>query len=224
MPGSPSRPTTPTRGGSGVRTSRGASGGRFARTTPPTVTHGRTSLRPGAPTRIPLGRGRDRRTLRPVRVPQPRGRDVERARRPAQGAAVRADQPGGQPRGGRQGVLVAPGRHAHPLVRAVPLPVSAGGISLRPAGRRERRTVANPERVRAQRHGDLRRGPVLRRGCDARQGGTDGHRGQCHRNEPRTGLGAPPPGAAAVVPQHLGLGSRRPATPHHAAPPPEGSR
>ena len=58
--------------------------------------------RPG----LPLGRGRSRRHQRPVRLPQLRGGAVERQGPDPQGAAVRADQRRGQPRRGRQGVLV----------------------------------------------------------------------------------------------------------------------
>ena len=79
--------------------------------------------------RVPLGRGRPRRHLRPVRLPQLLGRAVERARPDPEGAAVRPDQRRGQPRRGRQGVLVGRRRHAHPLVDAVALPLSAGRVS-----------------------------------------------------------------------------------------------
>ena len=76
-------------------------------------------VRAGPPPGLPLGRGRPRRLLRSIRIPELLGRAVERARPDAEGAAVRADQRRGQPRRGRQGVLVGAGRHAHALVGAV---------------------------------------------------------------------------------------------------------
>ena len=48
-----------------------------------------------------------------------------------EGAAVRADQQRGQPRRGRQGVLLLPRQHADALVHEVPVQVPAGGVSLR---------------------------------------------------------------------------------------------
>ena len=50
---------------------------------------------------------------------------------------------GGQPRRGRQGVLVVPGLHPHPLVDALALRLSAGGLPLRGPGRRQRRRGRN---------------------------------------------------------------------------------
>ena len=64
--------------------------------------------------RLPLGRGRARRDLRPLRLPELRDRDVERARPDPQGARLRPDQRPGQPRRGRQGVLVAARRRRRP--------------------------------------------------------------------------------------------------------------
>ena len=55
-----------------------------------------------------------------------------------QGADVRADQQRGQPRRGRQGVLVVPGRGAQPLLAALALPLPAGGLPVRRAGAGER--------------------------------------------------------------------------------------
>ncbi len=89
--------------------------------------------------RLPLGRGRTRRHLRPVRFPQLRGGAVERQGPDPQGTAVRADQRRGQPRRGRQGVLVGGRRHAHPQLDAVAVPLSAGRVPLPAAARRERR-------------------------------------------------------------------------------------
>ena len=57
--------------------------------------------RPRAVPRLPLERGRDGRPQRRVRPAVPRSLTVERRRPDPQGADVRADQPGGQPRRGR---------------------------------------------------------------------------------------------------------------------------
>ena len=78
---------------------------------------------------LPVGRGRPGRHLRPLAAPVLRPRPVERPRPHPQGAAVRPDQHRGQPRGGRQGVLVAARLHAHPLVDALALQVPPGGVS-----------------------------------------------------------------------------------------------
>lgn len=55
-----------------------------------------------------------------------RARPVERPRPDPQGTDVRPDQRRGQPRRGRQGVLLLPRQHAHPLVHEVPVQVPAG--------------------------------------------------------------------------------------------------
>ena len=64
--------------------------------------------RPGALARLPLGRGRPRRHLRRQAAPVLRAGAVERQRPDPQGAAVRPHQQRGQPRRGRQGVLLLP--------------------------------------------------------------------------------------------------------------------
>ena len=56
---------------------------------------------------------------------------VERARPDPQGAAVRPDRQRGQPRRGRQGVLLLPRLHADALLHEDALQVSAGGVPLR---------------------------------------------------------------------------------------------
>ena len=66
-----------------------------------------------------------------------RPRAVERARSDPEGAAVRPDRQRRQSRRGRQGVLLLPRQHADALLHAVSLQVSAGGVSVRAAGRRE---------------------------------------------------------------------------------------
>ena len=105
-----------------------------------------------------------------------RARAVERAGPDPQGAAVRPDQRRGQPRRGRQGVLLLPRRHADALVHEV--------CSTSTRRRRSRTTTwsqTNRARgrqragVRAARHRRLRRGPLLRRRRRVRQGGAGGH-------------------------------------------------
>ena len=159
---------------------------------------------------LPLGRGRARRHLRPVRIPQHLGGAVERPRPDAQGTAVRAHQRRGQPRRGRQGVLVGDGRHAHALVDALALPLSAGRVPVRAAAPRERRPRPRRPRVRARRHRRPRRRPVLRRHRHLREGCAGRRRDRRRGDQPRTGPGAAAPAAAGVVPQHLGVGTRRP--------------
>ena len=59
---------------------------------------------------------------------------VERSRPHPQGAALRAHRQRGQPRRGREGVLLLPRLHAHPLLHEGALQVPAGGVPLRAAG------------------------------------------------------------------------------------------
>ena len=64
-------------------------------------------------------------------------------------------------------------------------------------------------RVRAARHGCLRRQPLLRRGGRVRQGGARGRAAADHRAQPGAGGGGAAPAADPVVPQHL-VGTGRP--------------
>ena len=60
-----------------------------------------------------------------------------------QGADVRPHQRRGQPRRGRQGVLVLPRQHADALVHEVPVQVPAGGLPIRGADRDQRALAAS---------------------------------------------------------------------------------
>ena len=73
---------------------------------------------------VPLGRGRTRRFLRRRAAALSGSGAVERARPDPQGAPVRSDRRGGQPRRGRQGILVVPRRRAQPRLESVALPLS----------------------------------------------------------------------------------------------------
>ena len=117
------RPT----GSAGGRTSATAPGARCARTTARTARPGstcRTITRARAP--IAGTRTASRGDLRSPSGAVPRAGAVERARSDPQGAAVRPHRQRGQPRRGRQGVLLLPRLHADPLVHADALQVSAG--------------------------------------------------------------------------------------------------
>ena len=109
------------------------------------------SARSRAQPRLPLGRRRPAGHLRPRVPPVLRAGPVERPRPHPEGAAVRADQPRRQPRRGRQGVLLLPGFHAHAFLHEGALQVSAGGLSVRPAGGRE-----SPPRPRSSRSSNWR--------------------------------------------------------------------
>ena len=87
--------------------------------------------RPGALARLSLGRRRPGRHLGRPAAALLRAGAVERPGPDPQGAAVRPDQQRGQPRRGREGVLLLPRLDADALVHEVPLQVSAGGVSLR---------------------------------------------------------------------------------------------
>ena len=126
--------------------------------------------RSGALARLPLGRGRHRRHLRRAPAAVPGAGAVERRRPDPQGADVRPHQQRGQPRRGRQGVLVLPRQHADALVPEVPVQVPAAGVPVRRPGRHQRAPRQAGHGVRAARHRHLRRGPLLRRGRRVRQG------------------------------------------------------
>ena len=79
--------------------------------------------------RLSLERRRPRRHLRPAPISVLRAGAVERPRSDSQGAAVWPDRQRGQPRRGRQGVLLLPRQHADALVHEISLQVSAGGVS-----------------------------------------------------------------------------------------------
>ena len=77
---------------------------------------------------------------------------------------------GGQPRRGRQGVLVVPRRAAEQRLARVALPLPAGRVPVRRAGRGERRPVQARAGIRVDRHRRLRRRPLLdRRGPTTRR-------------------------------------------------------
>ncbi len=165
--------------------------------------------RPGALARLPLGRGRHRGRLRRPPAPLPLARAVERRGPDPQGADVRPHERRGQPRRGRQGVLVLPRQHAHALVPEVPVQVPAASVPVRGPHRHERPAEQDRVRVRAARHGRLRRGPLLRRRRRVRQGRARRRADARHRPQPRPGRGDAAPAPDAVVPQHVVVGRRR---------------
>ena len=95
--------------------------------------------RPVPLARLPLGRGRPRRHLRRQAAAVLCAGAVERARPDPEGAPVRADQQRGQPRRGRQGVLLLHRQHADALVHEVSVQVSAAGVPVPRPGRDEPR-------------------------------------------------------------------------------------
>ena len=158
---------------------------------------------------LPVGGGRPGRVLRrpPAAVPEPGA--VERARPDPEGTGFRAHRSAGQPRRGREGVLVVPGRPAQPRVEPVALPLSAGGVPVPGAHRRQRPPGPLPARVRADGHRRVRRRQVLDHRGALREGrpGRPAHDDPGHQR--RAGGRQHPRAAHRLVPQHLGLGCRR---------------
>src|SRR5215475_14539200 len=85
-----------------------------------------------------------------------RARAVERRRPDSQGTPVRTHRQRGQPRRGRQGVLLLPRQRAEPRVHDVPVQVSAARVSVCGSRGRVRAAHAQRSRVRAPGHRYLR--------------------------------------------------------------------
>ena len=169
--------------------------------------------RPGALARLPLGRGRPRRRLRRQAAALLRARAVERRRPDPEGAAVRPHQQRGQPRRGRQGVLLLPRRDADALVRCgTSTSTRSAPIRTTTWSTPTASAVARRAGVRAARHRRLRRRPLLRRLRRVREGGPRGPADPDHGLQPRPGRRAAAPAADAVVPQHLVARGRDAAT------------
>ena len=164
--------------------------------------------RPRALARLPLGRGRPRRLLGRRAAALPRALALERPRPDPQGADLRPHRQPGQPRRGRQGVLVVPRRAPEPRVEPLALPLSAGRVPLRRPRRRERAPRQARPRVRAARHGRVRRRPLLDRRGRLREARSarpaDVDLGQERRARDRHAARA----ADRLVPQHVVVGAR----------------
>ena len=117
--------------------------------------------------------------------------------------------PRGQPRRGRQGVLVVPRLDPDALVDALALHVPAGGVPVRAARRRELLAREARSGVRARRHRDLRRGSLLGDHGRLREGVARGHADPDQRPERRPRGGDDRRAADDLVPQHLVVGHRR---------------
>ena len=145
------------------------------------------------------------------RPPDPllRARAVERAGPDPQGTAVRPDQPRGQPRRGRQGVLLLPRQHADALVHAVPVQVPAARRSRTPIWSRPTagatRSELEYELIDTGVFDDDRYFDVF---VEYAKASPEDLLIRDHRLQPRPGGGAAARAADAVVPQHL-AGTRR---------------
>ena len=82
------------------------------------------------------------------------------------------DQWRGQPRRGRQGILLVRRRDADGLLAELALPLSAGRLPLREVAGRKRQAQPQGARIRAFRHRDLRRRPLLENRGRVREGGS----------------------------------------------------
>ena len=118
---------------------------------------GHFSARPGALARLSLERGRPRRHLRREAAAVLCAGAVERPGPDPQGARLRADRPAGQPRRGREGVLLLPRRHPEPQLSALSLQVSAGAYPYRALVEENARRGRTRSAVQPARHRRLRR-------------------------------------------------------------------
>ena len=167
---------------------------------------GRFRSRPVAQPRLPLERRRPRRHQRRASTPVLFARPVERQGPDPQGAHVRTDRQPGQSRRRRQGVLLLPRCHTQPQLDALPVQVSAGGISVRAAGQGERAALAAGAAVQSAGFGRIHGRPLLRRRgalCQS-QPRRNSHPRHCHQSRP--GGGAAASAAANVVSQRLVVG------------------
>ena len=165
--------------------------------------------RPRPLARVPLGRGRPPGDLRQPPAPLLRPRALERAGPDPEGAALRPHGSRGQPRRGRQGVLLLPRRHADPLLHAGALQVPAARVPVRAPRRGERAARARGARVRAPRHRRLRRRPLLRRAGRVREGEPERHPDPHDASTTAGRRRRRSTAADALVPEHLVLGARR---------------
>ena len=137
--------------------------------------------RPGTLARVPLGGGRSRGHQRREAVPVPRARAVERARPDPQGTPLRADERRGQPRRGREGVLLLRRQPADAQLPTVAVQVPTRRVPVRRPRRDEQAQVTARHGVRAHRHRDLRRGQA-----------TSTSRSSTSRSSPKTSSAASP--------------------------------
>src|SRR5579885_1181864 len=158
--------------------------------------------------RVPLGRGWDRGNQRPAPIYLLCAGVVEWAGPNFEGTVVWADGERGEPRGGRQGVLLLPGFDADAQLSENAVQVSAAGVSLCAAGGGEPQARAIRAGIRAAGHGSIRGGPVFRRVRGVCQGGRRRHLDPDYGGEPRAGGGAAASAADAVVPEHVVVGQR----------------
>ena len=164
--------------------------------------------RPGPQPRLPLGRRGPGRLLRRPAAALFRPGPLERAGCDSERAPVWVERAGGQPRRGREGGVLLPRCHAHALVSAHALQVPAARFSLRVVGEGKRPPRPFEARIRADGHGHLPRKPLLRRVRGVRQGRCRGRAHPAHHRQPRARRYPAAPAAAALVSQHLGLGSQ----------------
>ena len=106
--------------------------------------------RPGPVPGLPLGRGRPGRRQRRQAAPVPGAGAVERARPDPEGAPVRPDQRRGQPRRGREGVLLLRRQPADPQLPALAVQVPARRVPLRRPRRHQPGPLPRGDGVRAR--------------------------------------------------------------------------
>src|SRR5437762_6541039 len=113
---------------------------------------GLLSARPCAKPRVSLGRGRPSRYFGSTMPSLFRARTLERKRSDFEGATLRSDRVGRQPRRGRKGALLLSRLDADAFVHDCPLQISAGRISVRPINRGESPAWLGRARARTDRY------------------------------------------------------------------------
>ena len=171
---------------------------------------GHFSARPGPQQGLSLGGGRHRRHLRPLSAPRasPRPSGTAATRSSRSGSSASRPHEGNHGEDVKEYYYYLDNTPTHSYMKYLYKYPQAEYPYSRLIEENRRRGRARP-RVRAARHGHLRRGPLLRHRDRIRQGDDRGHLHPDRGVQPRPRAGDAAHPAAALVSQHLGAGASR---------------